>query len=907
MYQDIINLINTYITANGVGSITGARLNQVLTALANYYGFDSVTVATLPAGSQATATVTNRTLNLGIPSGQDGRDGVDATNPFKGWWMDFDDLKAAYTATEGDSAYVYNGVGWDIYIYDSTASSDNYWADSGTDADTTADKTFQTGEELNLTPIDDTHLDNPASGALALAEDVMQLKAKLEGVTREETKATWEEYKVNNVGGFYKEESGTISWVSSSNGNYRSAVINLVGYDSARFLGTLKITAQTPPPVYIFVQMDSSDNIIYYEHYKADVSAPITLAEYETKKVSGATKLVVLLKAGATAQLQPTNFYCYLSKGESAASKEFKRETKKIDLSLYNTITRYIKSSSHLWSSLSTSFSTLAVPVKEGDVVKITIGSIDNTQSNPSTDCFLLKDEVVATDSAALMADGFLPIKLTANSQNIIEVPKGCTNIAVCVKYYTYTPVEVLSMVIESVKEEQQEVHLVSIGEKKEETGSYREDGTFNSGSTSKTVFFEVDDSKKYCVNTRVGYIADSDPSQNPAYITYLANDMTTVLGCDDEILGRGYVYFPIHHKLTLPSGTKYIAMLKAVTGQFGLFEETEEAAVDSINYVETLVNEPNYIILDDSVEHTPTQHLSAWAFRLPQSYDEQGTPTHVIAMLHGATGYVTPNILGYPNSGGTGTLASWKDWQDKYLANGFAVFDINGFGIYATDNDSARHEGNPMAIETMKKAFEYLKQHYNIAAKMFIHGSSMGGVLAQNYIRMYPEDVMNVALFAPACAAYSVTISTYPNIKDAYVAAWGYENATEMVSDNYSHFYNFNPLFNCLKIKKEDGSVALNKVSVEMMQDFIKDTDGLSGESDYQYIEKSIVPIKIWIGSSDTTVPSSMATAVYNAYYNGGTNIKLRIINGAAHSFCVGDNNTFVADEAIGFFKESL
>lgn len=105
-YQQIKSFINTYIVPNGVNAITGAQLNTVLNALADYYGFDSVVVTNLPAGSQATATVTNRTLNLGIPAGQNGRDGDDAINPFKGWWPDLATLKAAYTATPGDYAFV---------------------------------------------------------------------------------------------------------------------------------------------------------------------------------------------------------------------------------------------------------------------------------------------------------------------------------------------------------------------------------------------------------------------------------------------------------------------------------------------------------------------------------------------------------------------------------------------------------------------------------------------------------------------------------------------------------------------------------------------------------------------------------------------------------------------------------
>ena len=148
-YQQIKSFINTYIVQNGVNAITGSQLNTALNALADYYGFDSVLVTTLPAGSDATANVQGKTLELGIPKGADGRDGSDATNPFKGWFDSLADLKASYTALIGDSAYVKDAspaTTWSIYIYDSTASSNNYWGDSGIDADTSNVQTFASGE-----------------------------------------------------------------------------------------------------------------------------------------------------------------------------------------------------------------------------------------------------------------------------------------------------------------------------------------------------------------------------------------------------------------------------------------------------------------------------------------------------------------------------------------------------------------------------------------------------------------------------------------------------------------------------------------------------------------------------------------------------------------------------------------
>ena len=115
-----------------------------------------VTVGTTTTGAAGTnASVTNSgtstapVLDFTIPRGADG---ADAVNPFKGWFNSLAELKAAHTSIEGNSAYVKDAspdTTWSIYVYDSTASSDNNWADSGTDADTSNVQTFASGEEVN--------------------------------------------------------------------------------------------------------------------------------------------------------------------------------------------------------------------------------------------------------------------------------------------------------------------------------------------------------------------------------------------------------------------------------------------------------------------------------------------------------------------------------------------------------------------------------------------------------------------------------------------------------------------------------------------------------------------------------------------------------------------------------------
>ena len=232
-YQEIKSFINTYIVQNGVNAITGSRLNTALNALADYYGFDSVVVTTLPAGSDATANMQGKTLELGIPKGadgQNGRDGLDATNPFKGWFNSLDDLKASYTAAVGDSAYVKDAspaTTWSIYVYDEMATTDNNWADSGMKADTSNVQTFASGEEVN-----EVHIVNDmATGGEHDVLSAEQGKILNETLFGKLDMAQEESINVPNVeGGTYRNTTSDIGTGYNTSAWYTSNVARSSGF-----------------------------------------------------------------------------------------------------------------------------------------------------------------------------------------------------------------------------------------------------------------------------------------------------------------------------------------------------------------------------------------------------------------------------------------------------------------------------------------------------------------------------------------------------------------------------------------------------------------------------------------------------------------------------------------------------
>lgn len=250
---------------------------------------------------------------------------------FRGWFDSASDLPA--DGRYGDYANVYDSVSEKTFIYKWDASlSTPAWVNSEVEVDTSGVSSFETGESLNEVPIDDTHLANPADGALPKAEDVMQLKAKLEMVTASETKVTSiEDYKVNSDSGYYKISGSSIAW--QTNSNFKSTKISVTGYKRVRFLGYSKAQSESYTIHPVFVFLDTNSEImpnIWHEYYDSSLSDG--KCEYLIYVPENAAYLICLYVAyGGTSAYQlftESEFYCYLESGDTVGEMINKLEDK---------------------------------------------------------------------------------------------------------------------------------------------------------------------------------------------------------------------------------------------------------------------------------------------------------------------------------------------------------------------------------------------------------------------------------------------------------------------------------------------------------------------------------------------------------------------------------------------------
>lgn len=409
---------------------------------------------------------------------------------------------------------------------------------------------------------------------------------------------------------------------------------------------------------------------------------------------------------------------------------------------------------------------------------------------------------------------------------------------------------------------------------------------------------YSITQGKTYYATTRVG----ANPSV-PAVAYYNGNG--EFIDFDENYAGTGKARAIIRQKLNIPS-TAATVIIRGFKGTYtnpcppcvyeGKDVEKETVTPFVIEYHEARIRS-NHLASDtetdptSATEITDTEVNSGWAVMWPSSYTPFGTPTQVIAMFHGAHGLVNSNVMGYYNHD------QWAAWRQRYCEEGYAVIDINGTGVTTGTewDENSRHYGCPAAVETVDKAFEYLKAHYNVCDKLLLHGSSMGGAIAQSYGFTFPKKVLAVAIFASSNTMRAALTN------EPLVQKWGYNTLSEAIADDYSRFVGTVPLSKCFAWKNgELVEVSYSKIITDAAANNI--TPAEEWET-YEFIEHYPVPIRYWQGTADETCLPIKGKKVIDSYRRGGSNATLRLVEDAEHNMISG-YVPIVVEEAIAWFK---
>lgn len=304
-------------------------------------------------------------------------------------------------------------------------------------------------------------------------------------------------------------------------------------------------------------------------------------------------------------------------------------------------------------------------------------------------------------------------------------------------------------------------------------------------------------------------------------------------------------------------------------------------ANANTIIYGEVSIDTALPINVTSGSEIVSQSRRSGFGIMFPGNYSNIGKPTQVIAMLHGSTGYVSAECLGY-------TKQEWVTWRNQYLAAGFAVMDINGMGVSTTNDTFSKPYGNPQCVETLQKAFDYIRCTYNVCDKLLLHGTSMGGTNAMAFMLAHPNLVLGAALFAPAIVQYGIKFKGWG--ADGQAAAWGYNTTAEMIADNFSNCIGYQPMM-------EDDFDWEHMTSEEYL---------LLGAK----TRLADVPIRIWQGVKDQSVPKEQNIIFVNCLRRANVPVTLRQFDSNGNTTYPDDHtmsggaNSIVRNEAVSWFK---
>ena len=250
--------------------------------------------------------------------------------------------------------------------------------------------------------------------------------------------------------------------------------------------------------------------------------------------------------------------------------------------------------------------------------------------------------------------------------------------------------------------------------------------------------------------------------------------------------------------------------------------------------------------VIANAVSDAYTEGLVWCAFRVPTTYTKNGTPTKFAVCMHGAGGTVY--------NGHAGELTA----LETLLLNGYAIMDCAGVVGTVTTTGGAEHMGGLIAISAYKSAIDYIMEHYNVEKTIYLHGHSMGGLSALNFMSMFGNLVKVVGLCYP--------------VTDIYNQAWLHPWYGATTKKSIATAYNF-----------EDTTGSTYEAERVVGFNPINNNTVVVGDIRYSMIQ---APIRIWHGNADSMVGMESSEAYITALRNAGVFATFREVDGVGHAY---------------------
>lgn len=311
---------------------------------------------------------------------------------------------------------------------------------------------------------------------------------------------------------------------------------------------------------------------------------------------------------------------------------------------------------------------------------------------------------------------------------------------------------------------------------------------------------------------------------------------------------------------------SEFVATIKLIASVSDASNKMERTGTHE--WFDVTVDRPLAFGGEEQPESTQTVEC---VLRLPTSYTISGKPTQLVLACHGASGYIK-------KENGTWYNSSWESFMDQLLAAGFAVFDANIFPTSTGTTLMGSAYGSPLYVNVLKKAYDYIRQYYNVTEKIFCHGTSMGGVGATAFSHAYPQLVLAESSFAGRDILRYIAVIT-GQVEDStslseVPLAFGYESLEALNADKFSHVVGNYPSLSLMKYV--DGAAVIppdRETSFQSWMEYYTAPALLSRNDDPGiWMAKRTVPYKSWNSWADNEKWTKLEEVLSDAYNRGGS-----------------------------------
>ena len=288
----------------------------------------------------------------------------------------------------------------------------------------------------------------------------------------------------------------------------------------------------------------------------------------------------------------------------------------------------------------------------------------------------------------------------------------------------------------------------------------------------------------------------------------------------------------------------------------------------------------------DDAESSEEVDHLCI--LTLPETYTPTGKKTPLIMYCHGASCGITTNSW-YGNSTGEGDGANFLAMIRRFTSEGYAIFDVdNTRHVTSGFNDW----GSLPLMSAYIKAWEYVKENYNVESDLYLLSASMGTPVAQNMMKWYKGNIKTALILAPRPFGIKGRWDeTYATITDArkkeFLVAWGLEDDEILTDDTF------------VVPAKSDVFTAAVDARFRGFYHY----ENMVTIDNVNYVFEKYPPMKVMVGLSDTSFLPEVR-AFYAALQNFGNYVNYREVTGKSHGAMCTLVGGELLDEGVAWFE---